>query len=47
MTNDELKALVCKIFDLGEDKWFDYEDEFKLLAQRIEEAAAIRSIGNK
>ena len=24
-----VKRLVMQIFDLGEDKWFDYEEEFE------------------
>lgn len=29
-TRDEaIKALVCDLFEFGEDKWFDYADEFE------------------
>ena len=35
MTRDELKANVCKLFEFGEDKWFDYEYEFVALATLI------------
>ncbi len=27
--NEEIKQKVCELFDLGEDKWFDYADEFR------------------
>lgn len=36
MKTEELKKLVCSLFEFGEDKWFDYEDEFIALANRIE-----------
>jgi hypothetical protein len=36
MTRDEAKATVIALFDLGEDKWFDYDDEFMKLIQLIE-----------
>ena len=35
MNADELKNSVCQMFEFGEDKWFDYEDEFKHLAELI------------
>jgi hypothetical protein len=35
MTKYELKSFVCATFDLCEDKWFDYEDEFIALAEMI------------
>lgn len=39
MSDDELKAAVCRIFKFGEDKWFDYADEFRqlLAAERAAE----------
>jgi len=35
MNADELKNFVCQMFEFGEGKWFDYEDEFKHLAELI------------
>ena len=35
MTKEELKSFVCAKFSLGEDKWFDYEEEFVALAEIV------------
>ena len=33
MTHDEIKAMVCELFEFGEDKWFDYADSFIKLVE--------------
>ena len=38
MNTGVLKSIVCQLFEFGEDKWFDYEDEFIALSNRIENA---------
>ena len=37
MTDEQIKDAVCKLFELGDDKWFDYEDEFIAFARLIAE----------
>ena len=36
MTDEQIKDAVCNLFELGDDKWFDYEDEFIAFARLIE-----------
>lgn len=36
MRREELKIIAASLFEFGEDKWFDYEDEFIQLAKIIE-----------
>ncbi len=35
MTDEKIKETVCKLFEFGEDKWFDYQDEFIAFARLI------------
>ena len=31
MTPEQIKPLVIRLFEFGEDKWFDYQDDFVAL----------------